>query len=119
MSRYRIYRLKDAPRENFRWAPHIGGLALVKPKDYEVAGEAEAPGPYAAWKNLAVEGRPLHAGDLIETITAGGSPGDLVIAKYIGFEPAKWQVPEIKSESGFAPAESAFLAGAGQASQLS
>ena len=27
--------MKDAPRQQFRWAPHVSGSASVKPKDYE------------------------------------------------------------------------------------
>src|SRR5438552_4552502 len=94
MLRYRIHRLKDVPRENFRWAPHIGGLAIVKPKDYDLDGEVEASTPYAVWKSLSAEGHPLRPGDLLETSHADGSSGQLHIAKYIGFEPASWYAPE-------------------------
>ncbi len=99
MSRYRIHRLKDVPRENFRWAAHTSGLAIVKAKDYQLDGEIDAATPYAAWKILAAEGRELRPGDLLERNDAEGNPsdlqaGDLQIIKYIGFEPAKWFVPE-------------------------
>jgi hypothetical protein len=92
--------MKDAPRENFRWAAHTGGIAVVKPKDYEVTGEIEAPTPYAAWKLLAAAGEHLQTGDLLETSQPNGEAGELQIAKYIGFEPARWYVPEPKPESG-------------------
>lgn len=88
--------MKDAPRESFRWAAHTGGLAIVKSKDYECTGEVEAATPYAAWKRLAAESAPLRPGDLLEVLHDDGHPGELQIAKYIGFEPAQWFVPEPK-----------------------
>lgn len=107
---YRIHRIKEAPGESFRWAAHTGGLAVAKAKDYELAGELEAPTPYAAWKMLAIENRPLHPGDLLETVNPDGDPGELQIAKYIGFEPAQWHVPELKPETS---ADSSDVSGAG------
>jgi hypothetical protein len=98
VARYRIHRIREAPRENFRWAAHTGGLAIVKPKDYDVTEEIEAATPYAVWKILTAGGRPLYPGDLLETVLASGTPGELQITKYIGFEPAKWYVPEPKAE---------------------
>jgi hypothetical protein len=100
MPRYRIHRLKEAPSENFRWAPHISGTAIVKSKDYDVNGEIEAASAYAVWKALLAEGRPLRPGDLLETSDLDGTPGQLCIAKYIGFEPASWYVPETRTDSG-------------------
>jgi hypothetical protein len=117
MARYRIHRIKDTPRESFRWAAHMGGLAVVKPKDYEVAGEVEAPTSYAAWGRLLSDGRPLRPGDLLEVIPEGqpeqdhASSGELKIAKYIGFEPAKWYVPEPKPEDIYASADTSGAAG--------
>ena len=99
MARYRIHRIKDAPKENFRWAAHTGGLAVVKFKDYDAAGEVEAASAYAAWHEMLSEGQPLFPGDLLETLTADGGTGALQIAKYTGFEPAKWFVPEPKPEA--------------------
>lgn len=99
MLRFRIHRMKDAPRENFRWAAHTGGLAVVKPRDYQESGEVSATTAYAAWKLLAAEGRPLHPGDLLEAINEAAPSGDLQIAKYVGFEPAKWYVPEPRLEA--------------------
>jgi hypothetical protein len=103
---FRIHRIKDAPGESFRWAPHTGGLAVVKPRDYHPDGEIEAPTPYGAWKRLAAEGRPLRPGDLLETMHGDTGPGDLQIAKYIGFESAKWHVPEPKPDSNSPTGES-------------
>jgi hypothetical protein len=99
--RYRIHRLKDSQKEHFRWSAHTGGLAIVKAKDYEPGGEVESHSPYALWKELQDGGsnqpeKPLSAGDLLETIDAD-SPSRLFITKYIGFEPAQWFVPEVKT----------------------
>ena len=94
MPRYRIHSIKEAPGENFRWAPHKAGSAVVKPKDYTLDGELEAPTSYALWKTLQAQGRPLHPGDLLEATHADGAPGQLQITKYTGFEPATWFVPE-------------------------
>jgi hypothetical protein len=96
---YRVHWIKDAPRENFRWSAHTGGLAIIKPKDYDAAEELEAATPYAAWKSLAARGSALRPGDVLELVAADGAGGELQIAKYIGFEPAKWYVPEVKLES--------------------
>lgn len=101
MPLYRIHRIKEAPGENFRWAAHTGGLAVVKAKDYDGGSEElEASSPYAAWKILAQKSRPLHPGDLLETIASEAIAGDLHITKYIGFEPAKWYVPEAMPDAG-------------------
>ncbi len=101
MARYRIHRMKESPREHFRWAPHTGGLATVKPRDYEPVFEVDAPTPYALWKRLAEEngGRDkLQPGDLLELVSEGAT-ASLLITKYIGFEPAQWFIPlENKSE---------------------
>ena len=98
MPTYRIFRMKEAPRETFRWAAHTGGLALVKVRDYEPSGQIEALTPYAAWKVLTAQANPIGPGDLLEAVTSDGSAGELTIAKYIGFEPAQWYVPELKPE---------------------
>jgi hypothetical protein len=104
MPRYRIHRLKDGPRESFRWAAHTGGLAIVKTRDYDLDGEIEAASSYAAWKALLAEGRALRPGDLLERTGPVGEPGELQIAKYIGFEPAQWYVPEPKPDVASQPA---------------
>src|SRR5689334_17593008 len=82
---FRIYRMKDAPRQQFRWAPHVSGRAALKPKDYEQHGEVEALHEYGAWRKLRERGEPLLIGDLLQT-----SDGQLRICKYVGFEPAEW-----------------------------
>ena len=110
MSLYRIYRMKEAPREHFRWAAHTGGLAVVKLKDYDPGALLEALTPYAAWKALSGDPDPIRPGDLLEFITPDGAPGELRIAKYIGFEPAQWYIPEPKTELNSLPASTAVPA---------
>ena len=98
MARYRIHRIRETMKEQFRWAAHTGGTAVVKPKDYEVGIEADAETPYALWSDMRAEGTPLCPGDVLETLNEDSLPGELQIFKYIGFEPAKWWVPEPKAE---------------------
>ena len=81
--------MKDNPRQQFRWAPHVSGAANVKPKDYEQSGEVEAENEYAAWAVLRNSETPLAVGDLLEF-----AEGQLRICKYVGFEEARWILPE-------------------------
>jgi hypothetical protein len=90
--------MKETPREQFRWAAHTGGLATARPKDYEPGEFVEAATPYAVWKQMLAQGWPLYPGDLLELALTDDSPGPLLIAKYIGFEPAQWYVPEQKPD---------------------
>ena len=92
MPLYRIHRMKDTPRQAFRWAAHTAGAASVKPKDYEAAGEIEAASAYGAWSQMLESGGRLEVGDLLED-TQGG----LRICKYVGFEEAHWLTPEGKT----------------------
>ena len=89
MAVYRIHRLKDQARQQFRWAPHTIGLTTVKPKDYETLYEVEASTPYQLWLELKDGERALQIGDLLES-----SDGELRIYKYVGFEQAQWHIPE-------------------------
>jgi hypothetical protein len=86
--------MKDLPRQQFRWAPHVSGVATVKPRDYEPDGEIEAANEYDAWRMMRYVERPLAVGDLLET----GS-GELRICKYVGFEYAQWILPDPKPAS--------------------
>src|SRR5436190_24114318 len=81
----RVFRMKDSPRQQFRWAPHVSGSASARPKDYEERGHVEALHEYDAWRILRERGDPLNVGDLLE-----GEDGQLRICKYVGFEPAQW-----------------------------
>jgi hypothetical protein len=91
MPNYRIYRMKDSPRQQFRWAPHLSGCASLKLKDYEPGDGVTARHEYDAWQILRESGRALAVGDLLET-----EDGQLRICKYVGFEPAQWVLPEPK-----------------------
>jgi hypothetical protein len=92
MPKYRVYRMHESPRQQFRWAPHVSGAATVKAKDYALDGEIEGDSEYDAWSRLRASERPLAVGDLLE-----GENGALRICKYVGFESACWVVPEVKS----------------------
>ena len=90
---YRIHRLKDHLRQQFRFGPHVSGTAQVKPRDYQPGTEVEAATPYAAFFALKDTGTPLEVGDLLET-----EDGALRIFKFVGFEEARWVLPEAKPE---------------------
>jgi hypothetical protein len=92
MPKYRVYRMNESPRQQFRWAPHVSGAAGVKAKDYAADGEIEADSEYDAWSRLRASERPLAVGDLLEA-----ESGALRICKYVGFESASWLIPETKS----------------------
>ena len=81
--------MKDVPRQQFRFAPHVSGAATVKPKDYLADGEVDAENEYAAWNLLRATDQALQVGDLLELPS-----GDLRICKYVGFEAAHWHLPE-------------------------
>jgi hypothetical protein len=91
---YRIHRLKSHLRQQFRYAPHVSGTATVKPRDYEPGGTVEAATPYAAYFALRETPEALEVGDLLE---AGGT---LRILKFVGFEEARWALPEAKPPVG-------------------
>ena len=94
---YRVHRLKDNLRQQFRWQPHLSGLCAIKPKDYDEAFTVEAETPYAAWVQLRGTSDQLLIGDLLADETGG-----LRILKYIGFEEASWIVPEPR-QTGMPP----------------
>ena len=102
MPAYRIYRMKETPRQQFRWAPHVSGSASIRPKDYEKGGEVEARNEYDAWSLLKESGEPLSVGDLLET-----ESGELRLCKYVGLEPAQWALPEPKPQTEPEPASQA------------
>jgi hypothetical protein len=85
--------MKDGPRQNFRWAPHVSGAAQVKQKDYEPeVRELDASNEYAAWAMLRESDQALAVGDLLET-----EAGELRICKYVGFEVASWFVMDMQA----------------------
>jgi hypothetical protein len=98
MPSYRIHRLKDHLRQQFRFAPHVSGTAHVKPRDYEPGepdrGEViDASSPYAAYFERKESDAPLSPGDLLES-----DKGTLCIYKFVGFEEAQWVLPEVKPD---------------------
>jgi len=100
MPAYQIHRLKETLRQQFRGAPHTSGVTVVKPKDYQKAEIIEASSPYAVWMALRDAADSLLVGDLLEL-----DGGELRIFKYIGFEEARWYVPEPVPSSDSAPIE--------------
>jgi hypothetical protein len=102
MHTYRIHRLKEHLRRQFRYAPHVSGCAQVKPRDYEPADAIQATSPYQAFFTLRDGGKPLEVGDLLEAVD-----GSLRIFKFVGFEEAVWVLPEPKAESAEGQTESA------------
>jgi hypothetical protein len=84
--------MKDNPRQQFRWQPHASGVTNIKPKDYEAGDSVEAQTAYAAWIALRDTEQALRVGDLLEN-----EAGELCIYKYVGFEEARWVLPEVKS----------------------
>jgi hypothetical protein len=94
MPTYQIYRLKEIPRQQFRWTPHTPGVAIVKLKDYEPGAAIQAASPYALWLDLRGSEQAIAVGDLIEAVDVTEQRGRLRIFKYIGFEEAQWYVPE-------------------------
>jgi hypothetical protein len=93
MPSYKIHRLRDHLRQYFRNAPHVSGAATVKPRDYVPGDAVEAKSPYAAFFELRAAAVPLEPGDLLES-----EAGELRIFKFVGFEEARWVLPEVKAE---------------------
>jgi hypothetical protein len=93
--------MTDIASENYRWAVHTGGPCTVRAKDYrESDEEIEAETPYDAWKLLRANDRGLRPGDLLEPLGDNAAAASLLIAKYIGFEPASWFIPASKPLPG-------------------
>jgi hypothetical protein len=88
MALYRLHRMKDAPRQQFRWAPHASGVSVVKVKDHQPGGEHEASSAYALWQQLRQGPDALQLGDVLEL-----ADGSLRIFKYVGFDEARWAEP--------------------------
>src|SRR6185312_2435264 len=104
---YRIHRLRDHLRQHVRYAPHVSGTAMVKPRDYhspnpenlQAEDQVEAPTPYAAFFALRDTAAPLDVGDLLES----AADGSLRIFKFVGFEEAQWALPEAKPSGTASP----------------
>lgn len=83
--------MKEQARTSFRAAPHTSGETAVKLKDFLEAGSVDAANAYEAWDSLRAAEQPLDVGDVLES-----ELGEIRIYKYIGFENAKWILPEVK-----------------------
>jgi hypothetical protein len=107
MPAYQIYRLKEIPRQQFRWTPHTPGVAVVKLKDYEAGPVIHAASPYALWLDLRGGTQAIAVGDVVEVVDSPTeqSNGQLRIFKYIGFEEAQWYAPEPAPRATAAPLE--------------
>jgi hypothetical protein len=106
MATYQIHRLKNHLRQQFRFAPHVSGVSDVKPRDYEAAGTVDAASPYAAFFQMREAPNALEVGDMLEI------EGALRILKFVGFEEARWVLPEMKppvGEMGAEPASAAAI----------
>ena len=91
--------MKEQARLSFRAAPHTSGETAAKLKDYAEAESIEADNTYEAWESLRATERPLEVGDILES-----ELGAIKICKYVGFEDAKWIIPEVKPAIDAAPA---------------
>lgn len=90
---YRIFRMKEHERQRFRMAPHTSGATMVKPNNFQEEGTVEAASFYAAWAQMKEGETALAIGDILL------APSDeMRILKYIGFEEARWLIPEAKPE---------------------
>ena len=94
--------MKEYARLSFRAAPHTSGETAVKLKDYVEADSIEAVNTYEAWELLRATELPLQVGDILET-----ELGAIKICKYIGFDDAKWIVPDVKPPAEPLPATEA------------
>lgn len=83
--------MKEQARLSFRAAPHTSGETAVKLKDYVEGGTVEAESTYEAWELMRATEDPLAVGDILESELGG-----IKICKYIGFDDAKWILPEGK-----------------------
>ncbi len=107
MPLYRVLYLKDEALERFRSQPPPEGPASLKPKDYKLVAEIEAPNEYAVWKMLQEDeaaGRNLRSmgvGDVLEA-----EPGRPRVCRFVGFDDAHWFTFEPKAKTP-APADEA------------
>lgn len=85
MTVFKIHRIREQAAAQFRFAPHTSGPATVKQRDYELAGEVEAPSAYALFNQLRDTPNALRVGDILEL-----PDGSLRIFKFVGLEEAAW-----------------------------
>ena len=123
MPLYRVLYLKDqAAVDRFRALPPPEGPANIKPKDYVLSCEIDAPNEYAVWRTLQGDGakerdlRPMGVGDVLEMVAAesGGGvrldgAGKPRVCRYVGFDDAVWFVFEPREKKAAAVAESVLV----------
>src|SRR5690349_15640680 len=102
MPTYRIFRMKEQARLSVRAAPHTIGETDVTSTDYVEAESIESDNAYEAWELLRATEQPLQVGDILES-----ELGSIKICKYIGFDDAKWILPEVKTAPDAVVAEAA------------
>ncbi len=88
---FKVHRQRENARNQFRYAPHTSGPAVVKQKDYLEATEVEAGSAYGLFNSLRGTAEALEVGDVVEL-----PDGSLKIFKYVGLEEASWWVPAAK-----------------------
>jgi len=96
---YRIFRMKDNERQRFRTLPHTSGVTMVKPKDFEEKGTVEAATPYTAWAQMKDTPEALQVGDMLVAPN-----DDMRLLKFVGFEEARWIIPDVKAGIEHLPA---------------
>ena len=94
MPTYRIHRLQESHRKRFRWKPHTAGTTVANRTEYAIGSMVESESPYAAWLALRTTSEALQVGDILES-----PDGTLRICKYVGFEEARWSIPEPASQT--------------------
>lgn len=100
MPLYRVLYLKDAAVERFRTQGPPSGPASLRPKDYTLVAEIEAPNEYAVWRMLQDEGaaernlRPMGVGDVLEA-----EPGHPRVCRFVGFDDGSWFTFEPKPKT--------------------
>lgn len=95
--------MKEQARASFRTSPHTSGETAVKLKDYLEAESIAADSTYEAWEMLRTTEQPLQVGDILESELGG-----IQICKYIGFDDAKWILPEVKPSTEAPPTPDAI-----------
>lgn len=113
MPRYKLFYLRDSHIEKFRESPPKPKPYGLRDRDYEQLGDIEAPGPYAAWKQLQEEseeqqgGRAFGVGDVLESETPS-----LLVLNHWGFDEAEWRSTETATEGNEAETARAVPVGA-------
>ena len=108
MPHYKLFYLLDSQIQKFRESPPKPKPYSLRIRDYQEAGEIEAPTPYAVWKRLRDEPearhgrRELGVGDVLES-----EPSSLFILNHWGFDKAEWRTSEAVTESSEIEAEQA------------